>query len=41
MFDGDAQLTSEQLTAVLDAKGRHRMPLDEVAFAGRWGQPLP
>jgi nitroreductase len=24
-----------------DAKGRHRMPLDEVAFAARWGQPLP
>jgi nitroreductase len=24
-----------------DAKGRHRMPLDEVAFAGSWGRPLP
>ena len=24
-----------------DAKGRHRLPLDEVAFAGSWGRPLP
>jgi nitroreductase len=24
-----------------DEKGRHRMPLDEVAFAGSWGRPLP
>ncbi len=24
-----------------DAQGRHRMPLDEVAFAGSWGRPLP
>ena len=24
-----------------DGKGRNRMPLDEVAFAGRWGRPLP
>jgi nitroreductase len=24
-----------------DAQGRHRMPLDEVAFAGSWGRALP
>jgi nitroreductase len=24
-----------------DAQGRGRLPLEEVAFAGRWGQPLP
>ncbi|HTF08050.1 MAG TPA: nitroreductase family protein [Asanoa sp.] len=24
-----------------DAQGRGRLPLDEVAFAGRWGRPLP
>lgn len=24
-----------------DAQGRGRLPLDEVAYAGRWGQPLP
>jgi nitroreductase len=24
-----------------DAQGRRRLPLEEVAFAGRWGQPLP
>jgi len=24
-----------------DEKSRHRMPLDEVAFAGGWGRPLP
>jgi nitroreductase len=24
-----------------DARGRGRLPLDQVAFAGRWGQPLP
>jgi nitroreductase len=24
-----------------DAKGRHRLPLDEVVFAGSWGTPLP
>ncbi len=23
-----------------DAQGRERLPLDEVAFTGRWGQPL-
>lgn len=23
-----------------DAQGRQRLPLDEVAFAGRWGKPL-
>jgi nitroreductase len=24
-----------------DAQGRNRLPLEEVAFAGRWGRPLP
>jgi nitroreductase len=24
-----------------DAKGRDRLPLEDVAFVGRWGQPLP
>jgi nitroreductase len=24
-----------------DARGRERLPLEEVAFAGHWGQPLP
>jgi nitroreductase len=24
-----------------DARGRHRMPLDQVAFAGSWGRPVP
>lgn len=24
-----------------DAKGRARLPLEDVAFAGRWGQPAP
>jgi hypothetical protein len=24
-----------------DAQGRGRLPLEDVAFAGRWGQPLP
>jgi hypothetical protein len=24
-----------------DAQGRGRLPLQDVAFAGRWGQPLP
>jgi nitroreductase len=24
-----------------DAKGRERLPLEEVAYVGRWGQPLP
>jgi nitroreductase len=24
-----------------DARGRGRLPLGDVAFAGRWGQPLP
>jgi nitroreductase len=24
-----------------DTQGRGRLPLDEVAYAGRWGQPLP
>jgi nitroreductase len=23
-----------------DARGRQRLPLDEIAFAGRWGQPF-
>jgi hypothetical protein len=23
-----------------DARGRERLPLEEVAFAGRWGVPL-
>jgi nitroreductase len=24
-----------------DAQGRHRLPLQDVAFGGRWGTPLP
>jgi nitroreductase len=24
-----------------DAQGRGRLPLEQVAFAGHWGQPLP
>ncbi len=24
-----------------DAQGRHRLPLEDVAFSGRWGSPLP
>jgi nitroreductase len=24
-----------------DARGRQRLPLDEVAFVGAWGQPMP
>lgn len=28
-------------TVERDAKGRQRLPLDEVAFVSRWGQPLP
>ena len=24
-----------------DARGRHRLPLDEVAFVSKWGQPMP
>jgi nitroreductase len=23
-----------------DARGRHRLPLEDIAFAGRWGQPF-
>jgi len=23
-----------------DARGRERLPLEEVAFVGRWGRPL-
>jgi hypothetical protein len=24
-----------------DAQGRQRLPLEEIAFAGTWGTPLP